>query len=375
MFIQARRAISNNTDVAHRVDNVWSAAHILHVLANFLVVGNPIAGQPPRIRRSNIPKQLEEPSISSDLRSSYDSQLSHFLSAHPTPPWSPTATPARQSDATASSPASKKGGLAPGFIALIVVLTFVTIGACLFFARRRYMRGKRTWRIGQMNRRWRGHRVGLSFKDEKPIDGRNLVYHDLDTASLARSDSLTSHWSFHAPNNMFIEEGNVPVGIGDRASSYRSASSDYWSNMADEQHSASETSSLSLPPLTFAPVQSNYNHTLRSAISTPSSKHTLAHTNENTQSLTADADGPGMAKAALAYTLATMQRPFIRSKPDELIASVGQQLGIIREYNDGWVLCVILDEHGMITGQGMVPSECLSKSSAKLDATTAVPGT
>jgi len=66
----------------------------------------------------------------------------------------------------------------------------------------------------------------------------------------------------------------------------------------------------------------------------------------------------------VSHLPAIMQRPFIRSLPDELSISVGEQVGIVREYDDGWTLCVVFNEVGAPIEQGMVPSECLEKCPA-----------
>jgi hypothetical protein len=71
---------------------------------------------------------------------------------------------------------------------------------------------------------------------------------------------------------------------------------------------------------------------------------------------------PRVTESGVPYVLATVQRPFIRKLPDELDTKTGQQLGVIRQFDDGWTLCVALN--GTTTGpQGMVPTECLKRMS------------
>lgn len=59
----------------------------------------------------------------------------------------------------------------------------------------------------------------------------------------------------------------------------------------------------------------------------------------------------GQAQATVKFT-------FIPSLPDELSIGNGERLGIVQEYDDGWALCV--NSRG---AQGMVPVECLERSS------------
>jgi hypothetical protein len=71
---------------------------------------------------------------------------------------------------------------------------------------------------------------------------------------------------------------------------------------------------------------------------------------------------PKVTEAGVPYVLATVQRSFIRKLPDELDTKTGQQLGVLRQFDDGWTLCVALN--GTTTGpQGMVPTECLKRIS------------
>jgi len=72
---------------------------------------------------------------------------------------------------------------------------------------------------------------------------------------------------------------------------------------------------------------------------------------------------PRITEAGVPYVLATVQRSFVRRLPDELDTKTGQQLGVLRQFDDGWTLCVTLN--GTTTGpQGMVPTECLKRMSA-----------
>lgn len=57
----------------------------------------------------------------------------------------------------------------------------------------------------------------------------------------------------------------------------------------------------------------------------------------------------------------TVACTFIPSLPDELTVCVGETLRVLVEYEDGWSLC--RDCRGE---QGMVPNECLDRSSASM---------
>lgn len=56
----------------------------------------------------------------------------------------------------------------------------------------------------------------------------------------------------------------------------------------------------------------------------------------------------------------TVMYSFVPHLPDELPVKIGDQLRVIREFDDGWALCVT-NAHGK---QGMVPVECLAVTGA-----------
>jgi len=296
--------------------------------------------------------------IFSDDNSHSDSPTRTSFSPSPTAT-SSISTANNQPDVVVASSPPK--GLAPWIIGLIVALAVIIVAISLFFTGRWYMKRKRAQKINRTNWRWLGRDADLDSNSEKTVAGSDLISHTYETASV-RSDSLASRWSYHGPK-LTIEDG-VSVGNGVSDNGTVCSPSDYSTNVAHKQHSPSCVVNPSLTPLASAAPQLNYSHSLRSTSSSSSSQRStprvaVAGPPNDVYTLS---NGGDITNSGLSFTLATMQRPFVRSLTDELSASVGQHIGIIQEYNDGWALCVILDEHGMVGGQGMIPSECLNKS-------------
>jgi len=56
---------------------------------------------------------------------------------------------------------------------------------------------------------------------------------------------------------------------------------------------------------------------------------------------------------------ATVKSTFIPTLPDELSINIGEVVGVMAEYDDGWVLCA-----NALGEKGMVPLECLERGVA-----------
>lgn len=221
-----------------------------------------------------------------------------------------------------------------------MVVVFIAAIA-FFFVRRWYI--KRRQARSDKNRSWVGYNPDLDSVAEKAISPDNAVVDKADSTSV--SESTGSHWSYHGPNAR--TEGTVP----------------------------STTTASPQPPLTLAPAHgglrpltlvakaANYSNPDRPGTRSASPAPSVAVVpppSENAARATSN-----VLDQNASYTLAVMQRPFIRSLPDELSANIGDQVGIVREYDDGWTLCLALNEYGVPIQQGMVPSECLEKLPAK----------
>ena len=117
-----------------------------------------------------------------------------------------------------------------------------------------------------------------------------------------------------------------------------------------ETKTSADTNTLtvqtSVTPSTSLPLSSSAStNTDRSVDSSPISPKVLTH------SLNSDLRTPN--KVTVMYT-------FVPHLPDELPVKIGDQLRVIREFDDGWALCVTI-AHGK---QGMVPVECLAVTGA-----------
>lgn len=186
------------------------------------------------------------------------------------------------------------------------------------------------------SRTWVGYDTGLDSITEKAINPTYGISDESESVSVL-SKSTVSHSSYHGSNAS--TDGTVGSVI-----------------MPSRQTPAPDQSHLR--PLALVAKVTGFNNPqqvdTRSASPTPSLA-VVPPPSENAHP-TSNAPDPHVS-----YIPAIMQRPFIRSLPDELPTSVGEQVGIVREYDDGWTFCVTLNEVGAPIEQGMVPSECLEK--------------
>jgi len=69
--------------------------------------------------------------------------------------------------------------------------------------------------------------------------------------------------------------------------------------------------------------------------------------------------GGNATSAVSSAVTATVRCTFIPNLPDELSIEAGETVRIVGEYDDGWALC-----SNRLGEQGMVPLECLERSSS-----------
>jgi len=225
---------------------------------------------------------------------------------------------------------------------MIVALSIFGLILILFFTRMWYMRRRKAQRA---NANWTWDGKPNPSMTEKAIP--NARSQGAPTLSVYSQESEGSRWSYR--------ESEAP---GTARTNHRSSWFDSLYGSYDREHGEPAPP---LPALAYARPSLS--------LDVPSTTDANPAPTGSTQYLTPASDlstpvfsVPKVTEAGVPYILATVQRPFIRKLPDELPTTTGQQLGVIRQFDDGWTLCVALN--GNTTGpQGMVPTECLKRMS------------
>lgn len=196
-----------------------------------------------------------------------------------------------------------------------------------------------------MNWSW-DNKPNLSMA-EKALPSRAIPQDALSISEYSESENEGSRWSHH--------ETKPPVTAG---TNHRSPSFNSLHNSHNRGGVGEPAPPLPAPAFTRPSL----------SLELPITTEMKTATNDATfRSPTSDLSTPvfsvpRVTEAGVPYILATIQRPFIQKLPDELPTRTGQQVGVIRQFDDGWALCVTLN--GTSTGpQGMVPTECLRRMS------------
>lgn len=243
-----------------------------------------------------------------------------------------------------TSTSSSKSGLKPAVIGGIVGGAVLALLLALFLTRQWYIRRRQQRRAQSGAFGWIG-----SADEKSSVTEGNAALTDPEVGTIA-SEVASSNWSFHVPS-VPLKGPVAALKKHHKTMSLSSINSVTSVDTSHERHmsTGSVDSITPLRPLILV-TGPDGGPDLQTLFPTPipSSTHTSYIASDAPPS-----DGP--------YIPARMVKPFIQTMPDELRANIGEKVGILKEYDDGWSLCVTLNSKGAALEPGMVPTECLEK--------------